>query len=254
MPPDARLVVLGASNVSLGQRALLRAVLSRRQAPVELLLADGFGRSYGLTSSVAGRSLPAILQCGLWQALERREGRVEALVTDVGNDLLYGADVPAIAGWVAEALARLRARGATVVLAGLPLASLARLGPLRFGLLRRLFYPPSRLRFAQLRAQAPALDQALRTLAAQAGSAFVEPRPEWYGLDPVHVRPRGRQRAFEALLSPLPGGRRGAPLPALPSTARLLALPPERRWLFGRERLRQQPALRLVDGSTVALY
>ena len=255
MPPRARLAVLAASNVALGQRALLATAFTRLGSPLDLLVADGFGRSYGLTASVAGRSLPALLDCGLWRALdEGGQGPLRALVTDVGNDLLYGADVATTAGWVGEALARLRARGARVALGGLPLASLARLGPLRFGLLRRLFYPHrSPLDHARLRARAPELDGALRAAAARAGCAFVEPRGEWYGWDPIHVRPGRRREAFEALLAPLGRGGPG-PAPPLPSALRLLALPPERRGFFGRERRHAQPVLRLGDGSTLSCY
>ncbi len=255
MPVRSRLAVLAASNVALGQRALLATALTRLGSPLDLLVADGFGRSYGLAASVAGRSLPALLDCGLWRTLEAGQGPLRALVTDVGNDLLYGADVATIAGWVDEALARLRARGAQVALAGLPLASLARLGPLRFGLLRRLFYPHrSPLDHARLRARAPELDGALRAAAARAGCAFVEPRADWYGFDPIHVRRGLRREAFETLLAPLGDGRPASGPPPLPASWRLLALPPERRGWFGRERRHAQPALRLADGSTLSCF
>ena len=58
-----------------------------------------------------GRELPGITTCGLWDALAARPpARTAALVTDVGNDLLYGAPVAAILDWVAECLDRLAAQ------------------------------------------------------------------------------------------------------------------------------------------------
>ena len=76
-------------------------------------------------------------------------------------------------------------------------------------------------------------------------------RPEWYGLDPVHVRP-GRWRAawLEILGADAPAD--GAP--SLAETVRLHALRPERQWLFGIEGVTAQQGARLARGGRVWLY
>jgi hypothetical protein len=67
-PPRSRAVVIGASNLTRGFTHLCELALSRGPAPVAVMGAIGHGRSYGMTSSVLGRQLPGILDCGLWPA------------------------------------------------------------------------------------------------------------------------------------------------------------------------------------------
>src|SRR6185312_15364145 len=102
----------------------------RAGGPVEVLAACGHGRSYIAWSRfLAIRHLPGIAGCGLWQALEDRPGlSTVALLTDAGNDLVYGAPVPAIVRGIEACLEKLAARRAQIVLTPLPLARLAGAG------------------------------------------------------------------------------------------------------------------------------
>ena len=154
-------VVLGASNVSRGLSRLVD-VIETRAAPADLFVAAGHGRSYGAASRVWARRLPSILRCGLWRGLDRAghvavaahgagaghampdgaaavadaaagaapptpadRPRLHALVTDVGNDLLYGFSVEQVAAWLRESIGRLADRGARIAVTRLPLASIA---------------------------------------------------------------------------------------------------------------------------------
>ena len=79
--------------------------LSEAQAswgqPLDILAALGHGRGYGLESRVLGRRLPPILECGLWEALDRRPPcETAALLTDIGNDLVLGAEPEQLIEWV----------------------------------------------------------------------------------------------------------------------------------------------------------
>jgi hypothetical protein len=103
--------------------------------------------------------------------------------------------------------------------------------------------------------RARVVDAGLRDLAHRYGATRVASPLEWYGLDPIHVRPRQWRAAWSAILfapdAAVPIERRSG---QGPSALRLYTLPPQRQWLFGRERLREQPVLALPDGSSVALY
>lgn len=188
-PGAERFVVLGASNVSRGLARLTAALRARGPGPVDLFVAAGHGRGYGVNTRVAWRRLPSILASGLWRALDReRVERPAALVTDVGNELLYGLGVTAVAGAVRESAERLRDRGARVVITGLPLAGIAGVGGARYRLLRTLYVPGCLLSLAELKAAALWLDDELRAIAADIGATFVEQPGEWYGFDALHVR------------------------------------------------------------------
>lgn len=191
----ARVVVLGASNVARGLARLSAIVRTRAAAPVQLFVAAGHGRSYGVNSRVVARRLPSILGCGLWRALDRaaepgERERSVALVTDIGNDLLYGFSVEQVAGWVRESLRRLGDRVARVVVTGLPLASVAGVGGFRYRALRTCYVPGCRLSLEELKAAAGQLDARVRDLAAEHAAAVIEQPVEWYGFDAIHLRRR----------------------------------------------------------------
>lgn len=148
-------IVLGASNVSRGLARLVATVRARSGGPTDLVVAAGHGRAYGVNSRVWMRRLPSILNCGLWDSLAVADARAEppvALVTDVGNELLYGLGAAQVAGAVREATRRLVALEAEIVITGLPLASIARVGPVRYRALKTLFVPGCRLPLPMLSA------------------------------------------------------------------------------------------------------
>src|SRR5712671_2746547 len=115
--PPRRVVLLGASNLTRGISTVIETAWSLLGSPLEVLAALGHGRSYGLSSRILGRELPGIRQSGLWEALAAApRAETAALVTDVGNDLLFGATVASILEWVSESLGRLAAVEARTVL------------------------------------------------------------------------------------------------------------------------------------------
>jgi hypothetical protein len=63
------------------------------------------------------------------------------LVTDVGNDILYGFSAEQTLAWVAEALDRLSRVTQDIVLTDLPLASIRRLSNLKFLAFRSILVP-----------------------------------------------------------------------------------------------------------------
>ncbi|MFM7185025.1 MAG: hypothetical protein ACKO4Z_09670 [Planctomycetota bacterium] len=197
-------VVCGASNVSRGLARLAAVVGGRSSGPVDLFVTAGHGRSYGANSRVAARRLPSILGSGLWRAIDRQDrgsaGRAGpvALVTDVGNDLLYGFTVSQVAGWVRESVRRLTDTGAAIVITGLPLASIARVGPARYRALRACYVPGCRLPLGDLKASATDLDACLTGLAAERGIAMIRQPGEWYGFDAIHIRRRRLDELWHA--------------------------------------------------------
>jgi hypothetical protein len=146
-------ILIGASNLTLGWHSLLRQLRAACQGPLDVHVVAGMGRSYIKPARFAHRSLPAILDCGLWNAVPATEAPPRVLITDVGNDLAYGFQPEQIMESVEACIARIRAWRAECALSVLtlpPLASLQSLGPAR---LRRPNASLSRL-------QAPAAGRA----------------------------------------------------------------------------------------------
>jgi hypothetical protein len=226
--------------------------LLRRRAggPVEVLAACGHGRSYGAWSRFLGiRQLPGIAGCGLWQALEDRAALPTlALLTDAGNDLVYGAEVAEIVRWIEICLDRLARRRAQVVITLLPLARLERLSPWEVRLAVSLLFPGRRAPWPALLERARQLDERLRRLGREHDALLVEPEASWYGIDPIHLRRSRRREVWERLT-----GVSGPPA-AEPARLRLPLLGAETMRLAGRSFRTSQPAVHLADGTTVALY
>ena len=198
IPSDiARVVALGASNLTRGLHHLVTASRSTWGPDVQVLAALGHGRSYGARSSFVVRTLPAILACGLWRELETHpELPTRALVTDVGNDILYGYSAEQTLDWVREAVERLQRVTRDIVLTDLPLASVRRLSQAKFVAFRSMLVPSCRLSLAQVTETAERVNAGLADLAASHGVRFFRLNPAWYGFDPIHIRFSRRPHAW----------------------------------------------------------
>ena len=108
-----RVVLLGASNLTRSFPQVVATARALAGEPIEVVAALGHGRSFGLRSRVLARSLPGIVGCGLWAALDGAPARARtlALVTDVGNDIVYGVGVETIREWVETCVSRLEEHG-----------------------------------------------------------------------------------------------------------------------------------------------
>jgi hypothetical protein len=255
--PSRRVVLIGASNVTMSFRAILTTLGQMWSEPLEVVTALGHGRSFGMRSFVIARSLPGILTCGLWEALDRQSSLpTHALITDIGNDLLYHVPVPQLVEWVEQALERLSHFQAKIVLVRLPTAGLERLSSARFYFFRSLFMPLCRLSRDELVRRAIELDERIAVVGRQYGATLVSPRAEWYGFDPMHIRRSQRLDAWRELLGHLhdePVTWPESPQ-VMPRVPRWELLTPHERRLFGIVQHQVQPALRLNDGTRVSLY
>lgn len=218
-----------------------------------MLAALGLGRSYGAPSRIWVRTLPGILQSGLWQQLERLPpAPTRALVTDVGNDIPYGSSAAQILDWVEECAGRLQRFTRDIVMTDLPLASIRGLSRAKFFLFRSILFPWCRLSFSQVIESAEQITEGLSELAQTRGFGFFRLRPEWYGFDPIHIRLGCWRPAWRQILCGDEGGSPGA-FP-ISDALRLYLMRPERQWLAGRERVVPQAGLRLRQGARVWLY
>lgn len=250
--PDyrARLVLLGASNVRRVLPELLREARDRLGSPLQAIVSHGNGRSYLGPSTFLFRGLDVIAPEAFWSFENGPDLPTFALVADAGNDLAYGAAPGPVADSIERTVARLAASRARTVVLGMPLASFANLGALRFHAARALFFPTRRIERAKLLADARELDGELARIARRHGAAFVVPRADWYGLDPIHIRLRARSDAARVLFESF-GPRAAAPRHALELGALGRLKPAEWTW-FGQAARWPQPSAALSDGTRIS--
>lgn len=254
MPADiGRVVALGASNLTRGFQAVVSTARAAWGPRVEVLAALGHGRSYGARSRLGFRTLPGILDSGLWHELESRSDvPTRALVTDVGNDILYGFSSEQTLAWVAEALRRLSRVTRDIVVTDLPLASIRRLSRLKFVAFRSILVPSCRLSLAQVLERAERVNVGLADLSSAHGTRLVHLDPAWYGFDPIHVRSSLWRQAWQQILDAEP--RTSASGVSTVEGLRLYMLRPERRWIFGAEQFTPQLGVALPSGGHIWLY
>jgi hypothetical protein len=134
------------------------------------------------------------------------------------------------------------------------MASLRRLSYARFLLLRTLLVPSCRLPLARVLAEAARVSDGLAAIACRRGHRLVRLPPEWYGSDPIHVRRRLWRPVWRTILLGEAAATDRAGRGAFWEALQLYRLPPERRRLFGRERVVPQSGFSLPHGGRVWLF
>lgn len=254
--PSRRLVLLGASNVRLSLGAAIGTAQHFLGKPLSVLTAIGHGRSYGQMTSVLGRQLTGITQCGLWPELDRQKGLpTNALITDIGNDLLFGVTPKQISEWVGQCIDRLLEHEAQIVITRLPLANFESLSPARFRLFRSILFPRHRESLSAMKQLAAETDARIGELGETYPVTLIQPSPEWYGLDPIHLKYRRWLNAYEILFSSWCADQSDQPKKVTwrdhLQAARWRG---EERIVFGRRRSCRQPSGRFHNETIVSLY
>ena len=257
--PASRVILLGASNLTRAISPIFGTAQRILGSPLDVMSAIGHGRSYGLETSVLGRRLPGIVPCRLWEDLTQRPPLpTYGLITDIGNDILYGVPESEILTWIGECVARLTSLNARIVLTRLPLASVSEVGNARFSVLRRVLFPNSSLTRLEAIRRAEAIDEAVTRYASQSNVAVIQMERDWYGIDPIHIRIAVIKQAWPRILNEWRNQESELPI-VQPRTSLWRALylrsrtPCERS--FGKwTQRRDQPSGRWNDGSSISLY
>lgn len=253
-------ILLGASNLTRDFPLILRLLQTSIDSPADIFTAMGHGRSYGTWSRLLHRALPGIVKCDLWNALPKRNAESHqplALITDIGNDLIYGQSTEAILAWVESCIRQLQEIDARITITLLPEVSLARLSSLRFKLTRRLFFPNNPASLADLIQKVQCLNQQLREIATSKQICAVEASQHWYGFDPIHYRYSQRAALWKSIFSTWD-------LPQLEySSAKqrwhdtfysVLRLQPGLKRQWGKTHRSPQPTRILPDGTRISIY
>ncbi len=178
------------------------------------------------------------------------------MLTDVGNDLLYGVSPSQLAHWVGECVDRLCACNAQIVIAELPMDSILRTSSLRFKIFRTIFFPPSQLSFDDACQLVRDVNSRLRALAMESDCTLVATQKEWYGMDPIHIRRRFRRTAWQTAVDAWksPGSDCEPRYFSMKNHISVELATPQKWRILGCERGRAQPVVVLSDGSTLSVY
>lgn len=256
--PRNRIVLLGASNLTLSLRLAIHLMQQRFGGAGEILAAAGHGRAYGVASQMMGRGLPGIADCGLWRQLDSMEPcPTYAVLTDIGNDILYEATPEQILRSVEWCIGQLQKHSAQIVVTNLPMASIEGLSERRYLFFRNIFYPFCRLPRNETVSRAQAVHSGLMDRATRCDFRLHEQEPGWFGLDGIHVNYWNRRAYYQHILEQFPLSADGQT--GVENKKELLLTWRQRpqfacKTVMGRAICCRQPSGRLPDGSAVFKY
>lgn len=256
--PINRLILLGASNLTLSIYLVIRLIQSRCGGPSEVLIAAGHGRSYGKYSRVLGRGLPGITASGLWQRLAELEPLpTYAFLTDIGNDIPYGHTSEELLQWVSFCIDQLQAQQSKIVMTNIPIESVTAMSEFRYKIIRTVLFPLCQITREQVVDQAKILHKRLAVLAKMQGFALCEQNPYWFGPDNIHILHWKRLTAYKYIFNHFPTSPRDELFSSkigwgFPAWIRRPGF--HVKDLLGHQIHRKQPSGQLNDGTIVSMY
>jgi hypothetical protein len=256
--PVNRIILLGASNLTMSLRLTINTFQQHFGGPSEILVAAGHGRSYGQFSQVITRGLPGIITSGLWSQLELSSRKpTYALLTDIGNDILYGVTPAKILAWVSNCVELLQRQSAHIVITNLPITSVECISSWRYQLFSRLFYPSCRLSRDEVVARAKAVHGGLIEIVANKNIELCELAPHWFGPDGIHVLYCKSKAFYQHIVKQFP---KINSTQAIVESDQSISLAWKQRpqfaykTMWGEKYRQQQPSGQLTDNTTVSLY
>lgn len=151
--PSVLFVCLGASNLARGRRALTHCLeINLHPRPARFLYAHGPGRGYCAWGGVLHVVYPPIGASRVLDAAREKAEKashVVALVTDIGNDIMYDIPVETITACLDRIFQQLSGLNARILVTPIPSYFETDLGELSFRCLRGIFYPRSKVDHGQ---------------------------------------------------------------------------------------------------------
>ena len=196
-------LMFGASNLTLGWNAVISELTAFWQCPLNINVCLGMGRSWIGPSRVFWRVLPGIIECGLWNHLPSGPQPVSVMMTDIGNDIVYGYSPGQILDSVEACVDRVRqwAPGCEIIVTRLPMASIRTLGQIRFRVMRFILFAGTTRTLSSILNDAEQVDDGLCKLATTHNLKLIESKVDWYGFDPIHILKAKRAEVFRHYFS-----------------------------------------------------
>jgi hypothetical protein len=187
--PPVLLILLGASNLSRGCFAFARHMKTcLHPRPVEVLIASGPGRAYYTSGGLLNVSYPPIYASDIFEVAQNKSKsgyQVVALVTDIGNDIMYGVSTEKVIETVQQIFARLQSMNAEIFYTTLPVAFEKGDHPVWFCILRSLLFPRSTVAYDEATAGVIEVNRFLKESACRQGR-LIPDMDRYLGYDEIH--------------------------------------------------------------------
>jgi len=182
-------VLLGASNLARGYSALTRHI-SKNISASEFLNALGPGRGYCARGGLLNFTYSPIGECSVMKSAKvyaERGFRVTVLLTDIGNDIMYGVPESTLIEALDTLIEKSLKMNAEVFLTSIHVDVSNDMGKTSFKLLKSIFYPNSPVTFDQADSAVKKLNHYLAEKSLQNERVhLVSGLGEFCGMDKIH--------------------------------------------------------------------
>jgi hypothetical protein len=182
-------VLLGASNLARGYSALTRQI-SKNISASEFLNALGPGRGYCARGGLFNFTYSPIGECRVMESAKvyaERGFRMTVLLTDVGNDIMYGVPESSLIECLDALIEKSLRLNAEVFVTSIHVDVSKDMGKTSFKLLKSIFYPNSPVTFDQADSAVKKLNHYLAEKSLQNDRVhLVSGLGAFCGLDKIH--------------------------------------------------------------------
>lgn len=193
------LVLLGASNLARGCFALGRHIQDNLYPrSVEVMTAAGPGRGYCVVGGLLMVRYQPIRSSLIFEAAQKKAAtghRVIALITDIGNDIMYGVPARELIDTIQQVFIRLQAMNAEIFFTTLPKRFEGEVSPIWYYLLRTILMPGSRVSHADAISGIAEVNRFLRESACSSIHRIAG-MDSYLGLDEIHYSLCNAHRAW----------------------------------------------------------
>jgi hypothetical protein len=180
--------LLGASNLSRGCFAFARHMKAcLHPQKVEVLIASGPGRAYHASGGLLNVAYPPICTSDIFEVAKNKSEsgyQVVALVTDIGNDIMYGVSAEQVIETVQQIFERLQSMNSEIFYTTLPVAfEEKKVHPIWFYILRSVLLPFSKVSYDEATAGIIEVNQFLKECRY---GHLIPDMNRYLGIDKIH--------------------------------------------------------------------
>jgi len=182
-------IFLGASNLARsfhGLKYCIERCISPR--PASFVHAMGPGRGYVSRGGILNAIYSPILNCGILEAVRNKKIKdqsVVALITDIGNDIMYGVSSEKIINGLQYLLNSLGEFKTNIFITSIPVDLENDISELHFHIIRQIYFPKSPVKYSQASNNIKAINKFILQ-SSNKKITVINDMKQFCGIDKIH--------------------------------------------------------------------
>ena len=199
-------IFLGASNLARSfyglKRCIGRCIFPR---PASFMHAMGPGRGYVSRGGILNAIYSPILNCGIFEAARNKRiknQQVVVLITDIGNDIMYGVSSEKIINGLQYLLNGLGEFKTNIFITSIPVDLENDISELHFHIIRQIYFPKSPVKYSQASNNIKAINKFILQ-SSNKKITVINDMKQFCGMDKIHYSIFKSQSAWSHVVGKL---------------------------------------------------